>query len=354
MYRALLNLFFRFLSGLRKLLHAISTKQPTHAHFHSRFVHTSDINREEEGRDLLGKRTMDFKVTYLDGGLGAMTADRTGLLSDSDFVLRCQRNRRYKSQIKDLITNCRPATSGGSTTSGSSSGGKRKASASEMDGYTLPFDPSVAGSAAAAPVSYHQPATVPAVYPYNTSDHSALNGLSSYAAAAAAASAMPQNLFTAAMDHNSRSLLAPENFLHYSRHAAALGTYYPEYHHTAAQYPTNGFLEHMSTARSSHHFYPGADAVGLTKEDKLYACAQLTADPTSKYHAAAQYPSNCFLEHMSSARSAAHFYPSSAADPAGPSVKEKELSAYASHLDPAKYHNGSDHAAGVASRSFFC
>ncbi|KAH7644890.1 aryl hydrocarbon receptor-like [Dermatophagoides farinae] len=32
---------------------------------------------EEEGRDLLSKRTMDFKVTYLDGGLGAITVNRT-------------------------------------------------------------------------------------------------------------------------------------------------------------------------------------------------------------------------------------------------------------------------------------
>ncbi|KAH9414147.1 hypothetical protein DERP_014366, partial [Dermatophagoides pteronyssinus] len=31
---------------------------------------------EEEGRDLLSKRTMDFKVTYLDGGLGAITVNR--------------------------------------------------------------------------------------------------------------------------------------------------------------------------------------------------------------------------------------------------------------------------------------
>ncbi|GIY15524.1 aryl hydrocarbon receptor [Caerostris extrusa] len=62
--------------------------------------------REEEGRDLLGKRTMDFKVTYLDGGLNS-TADRSSLMSDSDFVLRCQRTRRYKSQIRDIINTCR-------------------------------------------------------------------------------------------------------------------------------------------------------------------------------------------------------------------------------------------------------
>lgn len=40
---------------------------------------------EEEGRDLLSKRTMDFKVTYLDGGLGAITVNRStanGLLKN--------------------------------------------------------------------------------------------------------------------------------------------------------------------------------------------------------------------------------------------------------------------------------
>ena len=29
----------------------------------------SEIHRDEEGKDLLGKRTMDFKVSYLDAGL---------------------------------------------------------------------------------------------------------------------------------------------------------------------------------------------------------------------------------------------------------------------------------------------
>ncbi|KAI2802024.1 hypothetical protein BLOT_010216 [Blomia tropicalis] len=43
---------------------------------------------EEEGRDLLTKRTMDFKVTYLDGGLGAITVNRStanGLIQSGTF-----------------------------------------------------------------------------------------------------------------------------------------------------------------------------------------------------------------------------------------------------------------------------
>lgn len=37
--------------------------------------------REEEGRDLLGKRTMDFKVSYLDAGL------TNSYFTDSDNIM---------------------------------------------------------------------------------------------------------------------------------------------------------------------------------------------------------------------------------------------------------------------------
>ncbi|CAG2158932.1 unnamed protein product [Oppiella nova] len=211
---------------------------------------------EEEGRDLLGKRTMDFKVTYLDGGLGAMT-DRTGFLSDSDFVLRCQRSRRYKSQVRDVVTTCR-------------STGKRKMTAGVDPHPYSAFEESPAVNAVtaathAAAVGATTGYQNAGMYPYPDN----MNGLSTYAAAVSAA-AMPQNLFTAAIDHNSRPFLAPENFLHYSRHA--LGPYYPDYH-PAAQYPTNGFLDHMSTSRTAHCFPGyGTDTNSIVKEnsDKLY------------------------------------------------------------------------------------
>lgn len=78
-----------------------------------------DINkfrvcREEEGRDLLGKRTMDFKVSYLDAGL------TNSYFSDSDNLTGSvmtptlpaqpapQRvNRRYKAQFRDFLSTCR-------------------------------------------------------------------------------------------------------------------------------------------------------------------------------------------------------------------------------------------------------
>lgn len=246
--------------------------------------------------------------------------DRTGFLSDSDFVLRCQRSRRYKSQIRDIVTTCRTT-------------GRRK-SASETHGYSPIFqDP--AGTTHAASVSGYQNATV---YPYADN----MNGLSSYAAAKAAMPPRPQNIFSAidhnsstiltaspqplpprtqslfstsidhnppsilaaspqplpprpqnifstAIDHNSRSILAPENFLHYSRHA--LG-YYPDYHHPAAQYPSNGFLDHMAATRTAHCF-PGyasdTSYATLSKEspDKFYACqfnSQFNTSSESKYN----------------------------------------------------------------------
>ncbi|XP_022245268.1 aryl hydrocarbon receptor-like [Limulus polyphemus] len=172
---------------------------------------------EEEGRDLLGKRTMDFKVTYLDGGLNAIT-DRSGLLSDSDFVLRCQRTRKYKSQIRDLLSTCRK--------------------------WKVPHNPYLEEP------SYN-------VYPYPTDN---VNGLAPYAAAA-----MPQNIFSSI--DNSR-FLSPENYLHY-RH---LGGCYPEYSHHAAQYTSNGFLD-MSSAAARTCFptaYP--DGSQLAKDNKIYHC----------------------------------------------------------------------------------
>ncbi|XP_055929085.1 uncharacterized protein LOC129960058 isoform X2 [Argiope bruennichi] len=183
---------------------------------------------EEEGRDLLGKRTMDFKVTYLDSGLASMN-DRSGMLADSDFIMRCQRNRRYKSQIRDLLSaSCR----------------KRKVPGT---------DP------------YIEEATYNNMYTYTPTDN--MNGLSPYVAAA---TAVPQNIFTAAID-NSRFLSA-ENFLHY-RH---LGGYYPDYsHHT--QYASNGFLD-MASATARTCFPTYQDGSQFPKEEKYYPC-QLDSTP---------------------------------------------------------------------------
>ncbi|XP_054717370.1 uncharacterized protein LOC129226765 [Uloborus diversus] len=211
---------------------------------------------EEEGRDLLGKRTMDFKVTYLDGGLGSLT-DRSGLLSDNDFVLRCQRSRRYKSQIRDIITTCRKRKSpvNGPAAAPTIVGGALPDTSTYMD------DAAAAATAAVVAAGYNN------VYPYGATDN--VNGIG------ASYPSMSQNLFTAAID-NTRFLSA-ENFLHYR----PIGTYYPDY--AVAQYPSNGFLDVAASATAARTcFATGpfqADSVvnsnhqlNSTKEDKLYQC----------------------------------------------------------------------------------
>ena len=94
---------------------------------------------EEEGRDLLGKRTMDFKVTYLDGGLGAMTersSSSASLMSDSEFVMRCQRNRRYKGSKEGSAGGGSASASPGSTCSSSHKGSQHMADVTMLNGST--------------------------------------------------------------------------------------------------------------------------------------------------------------------------------------------------------------------------
>lgn len=82
--------------------------------------------REEEGRDLLGKRTMDFKVSYLDAGLtnsyfsdseqlpGTLSTPVTGTSSTGSVTAGStsqtqppQPRRRYKTHLRDFLSTCR-------------------------------------------------------------------------------------------------------------------------------------------------------------------------------------------------------------------------------------------------------
>ncbi|XP_017483744.1 PREDICTED: aryl hydrocarbon receptor-like, partial [Rhagoletis zephyria] len=78
---------------------------------------------EEEGRDLLTKRTMDFKVTYLDGGLGAITVNKSNSAEGSAlsaFLLDCSES----SGASALNTAAGSAANSTSTTDQLSSSGK--------------------------------------------------------------------------------------------------------------------------------------------------------------------------------------------------------------------------------------
>jgi len=87
----------------------------------------SNMYREEEGRDLLGKRTMDFKVSYLDAGLSnsyfsdseqlsgslssttATASSTTGSASagSTGQTQPSQPRRRYKTHLRDFLSTCR-------------------------------------------------------------------------------------------------------------------------------------------------------------------------------------------------------------------------------------------------------
>lgn len=216
---------------------------------------------------------MDFKVTYLDGGLGSLT-DRSGFLSDSDFVLRCQRTRRYKSQIRDIITTCRKRKSpvNGPAATPTIVGGA-------VPDTTTYMDEAAAAATAAVVAGYNN------VYPYGAAEN--VNSIgASYAA-------MPQNLFTASID-NTRFLSA-ENFLHYR----PIGTYYPDY--AVAQYPSNSFLDVTATATAARTcFTTGAFSgdpsqnhqLNSTKEDKLYQCQMEAAKFGNSSHSPHQITNN--------------------------------------------------------------
>ncbi|KAI9562889.1 hypothetical protein GHT06_010345 [Daphnia sinensis] len=107
---------------------------------------------EEEGRDLMGKRTMDFKVSYLDAGLTSnyftdqeagsaisavsttttptatsITAGQTVLPSHAAATTTHPAGtqkigRKYKNQLRDFLTNCRTKRKSGSVGSASTGG----------------------------------------------------------------------------------------------------------------------------------------------------------------------------------------------------------------------------------------
>lgn len=77
---------------------------------------THRVLMDEEGFDLLGKRTMDFKVSYLDTGLASTYFSEADQLvvppsgspnSLPPPVTPTRPNRRYKTQLRDFLSTCR-------------------------------------------------------------------------------------------------------------------------------------------------------------------------------------------------------------------------------------------------------
>ncbi|XP_054091945.1 neuronal PAS domain-containing protein 2 [Zeugodacus cucurbitae] len=179
---------------------------------------------DEEGHDLLGKRTMDFKVSYLDTGLASTYFSEAEQLvvppSTSPNALPppvtpTRPNRRYKTQLRDFLSTCRT---------------KRKMQQQQ------PQQSSLGQVTSPAPVVEYLPDPAVAV----AAAYSNLNPMyttSPYATAA-------DNIYMGTSVHSTNFYPVTENLFHQYR-LQGVSSYYTDYHHTgapASAYVTNGFL----------------------------------------------------------------------------------------------------------------
>ncbi|KAL1132034.1 hypothetical protein AAG570_011642, partial [Ranatra chinensis] len=171
---------------------------------------------EEEGRDLLGKRTMDFKVSYLDAGL------TNSYFSDSEMIGTASQgsasqpstpqrvNRRYKTTKRKLSNSHQAANNAG------------QLQAQPPPEYLVPADPAAAVAAAYTNLNVYggsYPAAGPTTDTYMT--HSGNFHQTLY-----------DNRFLAS---------TTENLFHQYR---PLPPYYGDYHTPTAPYPdSNGFID---------------------------------------------------------------------------------------------------------------
>ncbi|XP_060864988.1 aryl hydrocarbon receptor protein 1 isoform X2 [Metopolophium dirhodum] len=202
---------------------------------------------EEEGRDLLGKRTMDFKVSYLDAGLtnsyfsdseqlsGSLTTSTTaaatagsGTTGSAGQTQPSQPRRRYKTHLRDFLSTCRT---------------KRKLSAS-----TATPAPTVAATVAVEYPAAVQAPSLPSVPPptadvlYTNLNTAALYSAGPYNGAVVADNGgyHQSNFHQTLYDTRIPYLTATDNLFQYR----PLGNYYTEYHTPATTpYMGNGFLD---------------------------------------------------------------------------------------------------------------
>ncbi|XP_036322534.1 neuronal PAS domain-containing protein 2-like [Rhagoletis pomonella] len=184
---------------------------------------------DEEGHDLLGKRTMDFKVSYLDTGLASTYFSEADQLvvppSTSPNALPppvtpTRPNRRYKTQLRDFLSTCRT---------------KRKMQ--QQPQQTSPLGQHLQFQVTSpAPVVEYLPDPAVAV----AAAYSNLNPMyttSPYATAA-------DNIYMGTSVHSTNFYPVTENLFHQYR-LQGVSSYYTDYHHSgapASAYVTNGFL----------------------------------------------------------------------------------------------------------------
>ncbi|CRL01673.1 CLUMA_CG014892, isoform A, partial [Clunio marinus] len=220
---------------------------------------------EEEGRDLLGKRTMDFKaiflkfycdVSYLDTGLSSSyftEADQllvtpngtspSALNSSTGAAPPTQRtNRRYKTQLRDFLSTCRS---------------KRKVTNAGAIQPTGAVPTGQLSSPSPAVVDYIPDPTAVAVA------YSNLNPMYSSSPVSYGAGST-DNIYMTQSIHSSSFYPSAENLFHQYR---LQGGYYPDYHHhhhhhPSSPYVANGFLPYDGYGLTS--------PVVNTKEEKWH------------------------------------------------------------------------------------
>ncbi|XP_061402873.1 mucin-5AC [Musca vetustissima] len=195
---------------------------------------THRVLMDEEGFDLLGKRTMDFKVSYLDTGLASTYFSEADQLvvppsgspnSLPPPVTPTRPNRRYKTQLRDFLSTCRS---------------KRKMQQQNQQGSPL------GQVTSPAPVVEYLPDPAAAV----AAAYSNLNPMyttSPYATAA-------DNIYMGTSVHSTNFYPVTENLFHQYR-LQGVGGYYADYHHSAAPasayVAANGFLSYDGYAITS-------------------------------------------------------------------------------------------------------
>uniref|UniRef100_A0A182LXX4 PAS fold-3 domain-containing protein n=1 Tax=Anopheles culicifacies TaxID=139723 RepID=A0A182LXX4_9DIPT len=213
---------------------------------------------EEEGRDLLGKRTMDFKVrpklivnggdaftmvSYLDAGISSTYFESDQLIVSSNnssapsspTTSQQRANRRYKTQLRDFLSTCRHKRK----LPNQCAAEQVSPSVSVVD-YIPGGPPGTAAAAAAV-----------AAAAYSNSINSV------YSPAAHFPGSAPDNVYMAGPVHSSNFYPMPDNLFHQYRLQGVSG-YYPEYHTSTSAstfVPTNGLIPY--------------DSYGITKEDTM-------------------------------------------------------------------------------------
>lgn len=238
---------------------------------------------------MLGKRTMDFKVSYLDAGLpNSYFTESEQLMSTTPPVTPhlttapARVNRRYKTQLRDFLSTCRTkrklaGAAATPTQASTTTVGVGVVSTTPIMNTSMPTPVDYIATADGCSAAYNM---YPSPYaPAPATDHSLTSyiGHSNY----------QHGLYSTTTALDNRYLTTTENLFHQYR---PLGGYYPEYHTaTATPYVGNGFLEMSGRGASctmptydptpSNYQLSTRSAV-MPVDDKLYSCQQVV-DPSA-------------------------------------------------------------------------